>query len=155
MLRWIAGQVSADPSDIESYGKRDPTRREHFLELLQEYSWRSFGLHEYREMSAWLMNQARSTDLGMALITLLISELQHRRIVVPVLPVLERLTIAARSRARRKAYRALNSDLTFAQRQDLDRLRSCAVNRDRRGLDGYAKQLAQPTPTTFWPASNG
>ena len=36
-----------------------------------------------------------STDLGMALITLLISELWHRRIVVPVLPVLERLTIAA------------------------------------------------------------
>jgi hypothetical protein len=122
MLRWIAVQVSADPSDIESYAKRDPTRREHFLELLQEYSWRSFGLHEYREMSVWLMNQARSTDLGMALITLLISELRHRRIVVPVLPVLERLTIAARSRARRKAYRALNGDLTSEQRQNLDRL---------------------------------
>ena len=83
MLRWIAAQVSAEPGDIESYAKRDPTRREHFLELQQEYSWRSFGLHEYREMSAWLMNQARSTDLGMALITLLISELRHRRIVVP------------------------------------------------------------------------
>src|SRR5882724_4491381 len=54
MLRWIAAQVSADPGDIESYAKRDPTRREHFLELLQEYSWRSFGLHEYREMSAWV-----------------------------------------------------------------------------------------------------
>jgi hypothetical protein len=50
-----------------------PTRREHFLELLQEYSWQNFGLQQYREMSAWLMNQARSTDLGMALITLLIS----------------------------------------------------------------------------------
>ena len=58
----------------------------------------------------------------MALITLLISELWHRRIVVPVLPVLERLTIAARSRARRKAYRALNADLTFEQRLHLDRL---------------------------------
>lgn len=77
MLRWIAGQVSADPGDIESYAKRDPTRREHFLELPQDYSWHSFGLHEYREMSAWLMNQARSTDLGLALITLLISELRH------------------------------------------------------------------------------
>jgi hypothetical protein len=35
---------------------------------------------------------------------------------------LERLTIAARSRARRKAYRALNGDLTFDQRWHLDRL---------------------------------
>jgi Domain of unknown function (DUF4158) len=100
MLRWIAGQVNADPDDIKSYAMRDPTRREHFLELLQEYCWRNFGLQEYREMSAWLVNQARSTDLGMVLITLLISELRHRRIVVSVLPVLERLTIAARSRAR-------------------------------------------------------
>jgi hypothetical protein len=97
-------------------------RPEHFLELLQEYSWRNFGLQEYREMSAWLVNQAQSTDLGMVLITLLISELRHRRIVVPVLPVLERLTIAARSRARRRAYRALNSDLNFEQRERLDRL---------------------------------
>jgi TnpA family transposase len=122
MLRWIAAQVNADPGDIESYAKRDSTRREHFLELLQEYNWRSFGLHEYREMSAWLMNQAGSTDQGITLITLLISQLRHRRIVVPVLPVLERLTIAARSRARRKAYRALNGDLTFDQRRHLDRL---------------------------------
>ena len=73
MLRWIAAQVSADPGDIESYAKRDPTRREHFIELLQEYGWQNFGLQQYREMSARLMNQARSTDLGMALITLLIS----------------------------------------------------------------------------------
>ena len=122
MLRWIAAQVNADPGDIESYAKRDPTRREHFLKLLQEYSWQNFGLQQYRQMSAWLMNQARSTDLGVALITLLISELRHRRIVVPVLPVLERLTIAARSRARRRAYRALNGDLTFEQKQHLDRL---------------------------------
>src|ERR1700751_900855 len=38
MLRWIAAQVNADPGDIESYAKRDSTRREHFLELLQEYN---------------------------------------------------------------------------------------------------------------------
>ena len=70
MLRWIAGQVNADPGDIEGYAKRDPTRREHFLELLQEYGWQNFGLQQFREMSAWLMNQARTTDLGTALITL-------------------------------------------------------------------------------------
>ena len=58
MLRWIAVQVNADPGDIEGYAKRDPTRREHFLELLQEYSLQNFGLQQYREMSAWLMNQA-------------------------------------------------------------------------------------------------
>ena len=35
-----------------------------------------------------------------------------------------------------KAYRALNGDLTFEQRQHLDPIASsCAVNRDRHGLD--------------------
>jgi hypothetical protein len=37
-------------------------------------------------MPAWLMNQARSTNLGVALITLLISELQTfiRQIHIPI-----------------------------------------------------------------------
>jgi len=32
------------PCDIEGNAKRDPTRREHFVELLQEYGWQNFGL---------------------------------------------------------------------------------------------------------------
>jgi Domain of unknown function (DUF4158) len=115
MLRWIAEQVSADPSSLQDYAERDQTRREHFIELLNEYGWRSFGL-------SWLMNQARSTDQGMALVVLLIGELRHRRIIVPVLPVLERLTIAARARARREAYRVLSSDLTSQQKERLEGL---------------------------------
>jgi TnpA family transposase len=85
MLRWIAEQVGADSCALQRYAERDQTRREHFIELLNEYGWRSFGLHEYRELSAWLMTQARSTDQGMALVALLIGELRHRHIVVPVL----------------------------------------------------------------------
>jgi uncharacterized protein DUF4158 len=111
MLRWIAGRVGAASCALQRYAERDQTRREHFIELLNEYGWRSFGLHEYRELSAWLMTQARSTDQGMALVALLIGELRHR----PVSSVLERLTIAARARARREAYRVLTSDLTTRQ----------------------------------------
>ena len=61
MLRWIAEQVSADPSSLQGYAERDQTRREHFIELLNEYGWRSFGLYEHRELSTWLMNQADAT----------------------------------------------------------------------------------------------
>jgi Domain of unknown function (DUF4158) len=78
MLRWIAEQVSAAPSSFQGYAERDQTRREHFIELLNEYGWRSFGLHEHRELSTWLMNQARSTDQGMALVLLLIKIFQVR-----------------------------------------------------------------------------
>jgi hypothetical protein len=78
MLRWIAERVSAAPSSFQGYAERDQTRREHFIELLNEYGWRSFGLHEHRELSTWLMNQARSTDQGMALVLLLIKIFQVR-----------------------------------------------------------------------------
>jgi|ERR1700730_4621197 len=67
--------------------------------------WRSFGLHEHRKLSTWLMNQARRTDQGIALVVLLIDEIRHRRIMVPVFSVLERLTIAARA----LAYRVMSS----------------------------------------------
>jgi len=63
---------------LQGYAERDQTRREHFIELLNEYGWRSFGLHEHRELSTWLMNQARSTDQGMALVLLLIKIFQVR-----------------------------------------------------------------------------
>jgi hypothetical protein len=85
MLRWIAEQVGADSCALQRFAERDQTLREHFIELLNEYSWRSFGLHEYRELSDWLMTQARSTDQGVALVALLIGELRHRHIVVPIL----------------------------------------------------------------------
>src|SRR5260221_215366 len=37
MLRWIAEQVSAAPSSLQGYAERDQTRREHFIQLLNEY----------------------------------------------------------------------------------------------------------------------
>jgi uncharacterized protein DUF4158 len=51
MLRWIAEQVGADSCALQRYAERDQTRREHFIELLNGYGWRSLGLHEYREIS--------------------------------------------------------------------------------------------------------
>src|ERR1700730_6364126 len=67
--------------------------------------WRSFGLHEHRKLSTWLMNQGRRNARGIALRVLLIDEIRHRLIMVPVLSVLERLAIAARARA----YRVMSS----------------------------------------------
>jgi hypothetical protein len=64
MLRWIAEQVGADSCALQRYAERDQTRREHFIELLSEYGWRSFGLHEYRELSTWLMTQKKAPIKG-------------------------------------------------------------------------------------------
>ena len=55
-----------------------------------------------------------------ALVTLLTAETRRRRIVVPTLPVIERLALACRAIARRAAYTALSTDLTPGQRSNLD-----------------------------------
>lgn len=122
MLRFIARQVETEPEDLAGYAERDQTRREHAVEVMSEYGFTTFGIKDYRSLSTWLTEQARGTDNGMALVTLLISEVRHRRIVVPTLTVIERLALACRARARREAYSALSRDLTPEHRTRLEGL---------------------------------
>jgi TnpA family transposase len=141
MLRFIADQIAAPPSALGGYAERDQTRRSHIVELLNEYGWRSVGVRDYRELSAWLREQAWGTDQGMALVTLLIGEVRRRRIVVPTLPVLERLTLSARARARREANAALTVELTPEQRRRLDGLLDTR-DESRQTYLGWLRQAA-------------
>jgi len=122
MLRFIADQVGIRPDRMAEYAARDETRREHLAELLAVFGWRTFGLPERREMSAWLITLARGTDRGLVLVKALLEELRQRRILAPTLSVLDRLASAVRHRARREAYRALTADLGPEQRARLDDL---------------------------------
>jgi TnpA family transposase len=124
LLKVIANQIEVDPAQIAEYAKRDETRREHFSELLVVFDWRTFGLREYRELSAWLKDVARTTDQGIALVRALLVELQERRIVMPSITLLDRLASSVRVRARRDAYHALTVDLSTTQRKGLDDLLS-------------------------------
>ena len=89
---------------------------------MREYGVSTFGVQAHRTLSQWLTEQARGTDNGLALVTLLTAEIRRRKIVVPTLPVVERLALACRARARREAYAALTADLTPEQRLKLDGL---------------------------------
>lgn len=97
MVRFIAHQIDAEPEHLTDYARRDETRREHLSELLGALGLGTFGLAEYRALSGWLLGLARTTDHGLVLVQALISELRKRRVVVPVLTVLERLATAVRS----------------------------------------------------------
>ena len=147
MLRFIAQQVGAEPVDLLGYAERDQTRREHAIEMMREYGFTTFGVRDYRTLSSWLTEQARGTDNGLALVTLLISEVRRRRIVVPTLPVVERLALACRARARREAYAALSADLTLEQRSKLEGLLD-ARGETRQTYLGWVRQsfgAANPT----------
>jgi TnpA family transposase len=122
MLGYVAGQLGVTPDNLSGYALRDQTRREHLAKLVATFDWRTFGLREHREVSAWLLTLARGTDRGFVLVRALLEELRRRRILAPALSVLDRLASAVRHRARREAYRALTADLSPEQRVRLDEL---------------------------------
>jgi TnpA family transposase len=149
MLRFIALQVGAEPPHLSKYAERDQTRREHVAELLREFGFTAFGLQDYRTMSAWLKEQARATDDGLALVTLLMTELRRRRMVIPALPVVERLALSSRARARREAYSVLTADLTAEQRRKLDGLLETREG-SRQTYFGWIRQtLGAANPTNI------
>lgn len=122
LLRFIASQIEVSPLTFNGYAERDETRREHLSEIQQAYGLDSFSRSHYKALVSWLREQARGTDQGMALITILINEIRRRRVVVPILTVLERLTRVARALARRDCYRALSTELSLDQIKSLNEL---------------------------------
>jgi TnpA family transposase len=149
MLRYIASQVGAAPDDLRGYADRDETRREHLAEVMREYGFAAFGVRAYRTFSGWLTEQARGTDHGMALVTMLVGEIRRHRTVVPELPVVERLVLTSRARARRDAHAALSADLTPEQRTKLDRLLDVRPESRQTYLGWVRQSLGAANPATI------
>jgi hypothetical protein len=116
---------------------------------MREYGLTAFGVKDYRTLSTWLTGQARGTDNGLALVTLLTAEIRRRRIVVPTLPVVERLTLACRARARREAYAALSADLTPEQRPKLDALLDSRAETRQTYLGWVRQSLGAANPANI------
>jgi hypothetical protein len=59
--------------------EREATRFEHLAELQKVYGFRQFSTRDYRELSAWLLPLALSTDAGPTLVGALIEEIRDLR----------------------------------------------------------------------------
>lgn len=97
---------------------------------------------------SWPSPQA-APKLGWALVTLLVAEVRPRRIVVPTLPVVERLALPCRARARRKAHAALSADLTPEQRLKLDGLLDSRGETRQTYLGWVRQSLGAANPTNI------
>ena len=122
MLSFIAEQLTLEPASFGDYAERDQTRREHLAEIQAVAGYRVFTRGIYRELSAWLLPTALATEKGSALAAMTLDELRTRRIMVPPLPVIERLCGEVRGRAHRQLWRKLTDGLTDAQCASLDQL---------------------------------
>lgn len=118
----IAAQLAVSASAWDLYATRDETRREHLLELLARFGMGHFGGSQYRSISAWLEPTALQTTRGIVLAQAAVEELRRRLIVVPPVAVIERLCGETATRAQRKVFSLLTTDLSAEQRGKLDDL---------------------------------
>lgn len=142
MLTFVANQVGADPKLFEDYAHRAETRREHLLELQQHLRLRSFRLADWRACLQIGANAAWATDRGEPIVQAMLAHLRTERVLVPAAAVLERIGLAARVRARKRAFQALAEGLTDTAREALENLLTFdpALRRSRSAwLRGYAE----------------
>lgn len=122
MLAMISRQLMIDPGLWAKYAGRDQTRREHLQAIVGIYGYRQFNAADYRSLSTWLLPLALQSDQSMVLGRTVLNEVRARRIIVPPLPVIERLCAETATRALRHIYAALTAPLVVGQRKQLDAL---------------------------------
>jgi hypothetical protein len=106
-LRFIAGQIGAEPTALADYAQRDETRREHQQELLTAFGWKTidrFDLSSSGSLAGREVEIAWGVDQSVSLVRELLGELRRRRILMPSMAELERLVVACRHRVRQRAY---------------------------------------------------
>jgi len=72
LCAFIAEQLGLDAAQFGNYAERDQTRREHAIEIQAALGLRPFTSALYRELAAWLLATALSTDHGPTLVAALL-----------------------------------------------------------------------------------
>ncbi|MBS1213130.1 MAG: transposase [Proteobacteria bacterium] len=122
LLDWVAEQIGVSPEVWPDYIRRDENRREHLAMIGAAYGYRSFSHSDYRALAHWLLPVALQTDHGLTLVQSVLEELRERQVILPRLPVIERLCAETLTRARRRMDWMLTEPLSLSQRSALDSL---------------------------------
>ncbi len=122
LIGFVAEQLGLASGAFAEYAARDQTRREHAAELQALLGLRRFGFPAWRDCLRVGTEAAWATDRGEPIVRAMLDQLRHTNIMLPAPHVLERIGLEARVRARRRAFDALASGLTDANRRALDAL---------------------------------
>jgi len=120
--RFLAEQIHVPSSALDDYSKRPQTRLDHTGQLYERLGLRAFVRGDIRQAVAIAAAAAGATDKGGAIVEALITELRRRRIILPSPDTLERVGLAGRSQARRKAAEDLLAPLSLSQLEAVDQL---------------------------------
>jgi hypothetical protein len=94
ILGMAAAQLKVPTGAWNFYAEREETRREHLLELQEHFGFQTFTRAHYRQFASELAALSDQTHQGMLLAGALIEALRRAKIIIPGVPVIERLCAA-------------------------------------------------------------
>lgn len=134
LLDFLAQQIGARPDDFEDYAERLQTRRAHLGELQAYLGVRPFRREDYRAAAGVALDDATGTDRGDAIVSAIIAHLRERHILLPAAVTLEKIGLAARARARKRAHRNLVEGLDRETVDGLEALIAVGDDQERTPL---------------------
>jgi hypothetical protein len=122
MLKYVADQIGADPTAFTTYARREETRRDHIARLMIYLDVRSATAQDRRAALLSAIEAAAISDSGVSILNAIVTTLRERGALLPAVETIERLGLAARAIARRRAEIALIEGLALEKLQALDKL---------------------------------
>jgi TnpA family transposase len=149
MTAFVAHQLRVSPAALADYALRDQTRREHAIELQKRLRLRAFRLADWRACLQVGTDTAWATDRGEPIVRAMLAHLRTANVLVPAAAVLERIGLAVRVRARKRAFQVLAEGLTEAERDALDALLVVDPELRRSRFAWLREHSVSPAPSNF------
>lgn len=122
MLKYVAEQIGADAGKFALYARREETRRDHIARLMAYLAVRSATGQDRRAALLAAIQAAAISDDGGAIASATVAMFRERGSLLPSIDTIERIGLAARAIARRRAERALIEEISVDTLQSLDKL---------------------------------
>lgn len=122
MLEYVAEQIGADAGKFALYARREETRRDHIARLMVYLAARSATGQDRRAALLAAIQAATMSDDGGAIASATVAMFRERGSLLPAIDTIERIGLAARAIARRRAERALIEEISVDTLQSLDKL---------------------------------
>lgn len=118
----LALVFGADAGKFALYARREETRRDHIARLMVYLAARSATGQDRRAALLAAIQAATMSDDGGAIASATVAMFRERGSLLPAIDTIERIGLAARAIARRRAERALIEEISVDTLQSLDKL---------------------------------
>jgi TnpA family transposase len=122
LLAYLAEQLNVPPEGFGDYGRRPQTRLEHSWEAAAYLGLRAFGAGDLPVALDEAAQAAWATDQGFPIASAVMEGLRRRGVIPPAPARIERIGLAGRARARKRAMEVVAGSLTADQAAALDAL---------------------------------